>query len=319
MARRPTLEEELHSLSGDPRADETRARIAAALRSGRSPVTARAARLVKEHALEGFEAELKQAFERFLHDPVKSDPTCQAKQAALEALDYGESLDPQPFLRAVEHVQIEGLGNDTAAALRARGVLALARVGHADFELVVARLLVDPLPPVRQAALDALAHRGDRSGAPLALFKLRLGDDDPLVTLAAMTTLMALAPEPGLVELRVALDDDRPERRELAAVALGQARGDDALAVLLDALEGCTRPEERDPILRGIGLHRSERALTTLLAVITERAAADARVAVEALGARRFEPGLAERVRAAAAQNERAELAAVVDEVFAHG
>ena len=87
--------------------------------------------------------------------------------------------------------------------------------------------------------------------------------------------------------------------------------------MLLRALEECARADEREPLIQGIGLHRSERALEALLSVIAERGAADATVAIEALGARRFEPGLPARVRAAARRNDRAELEPVVDATFA--
>ena len=315
--KRLTFEDEQRALAevaANPRSDEARARLLAGLRSQRSLVVARAARLVKERRLDGFEPELKDACARFLVDAKKRDPSCQAKLAALEALDFGESMDAAPFLRAVRHVQHEPA--DTAAGLRARGVLGLARMGHSDFDLVAARLLADPLPPVRQAALEALTYRGDRAGAALAQLKLELGDEDPLVTLAAMSTLLALAPAWGLEALGATLDGEDEAKRELAAVALGQSRRDEALTLLLAALERCTRSEEREPLLRGVGLHRSDRALAALLAVIADGGAADARVAVEALAARRFEPGVGARVRAAAEENDRAELGAVVDELF---
>jgi len=321
LARRATFEEELQALSpvaADPHAPDAATRLAAGLASKRSLVVARAARLVREHALEGHEPALADACARFLVDPVKSDPSCQAKLAALEALDYAESTDAEPFLRAARHVQREG-SSDTAAPLRARAVLGLARIGHPDFDLVAATLLGDAQPPVRQAALDALVHRGDRAGAALALHKLRAGDDDPLVTLAAMAALLALAPDWGRAELGALLDDadgTAGERREWAAVALGQARGDEGLTLLLGALDRCVRADEREPILRGIGLHRSERALAALLPIIADGAAADARAAIEALAARRYDPGIAERVRDAAAANERVDLAAVVAERF---
>src|SRR5262245_6505635 len=263
--RRPSYEDEQRALSevaANPRSDEGRARLRAGLLSKRSLVAARAARLIKEHGIDGFDDDLKDVFVRFLRDPVKSDPSCQAKLAAIEALDYGESMDAEPFLRAVRHVQRESV--DTAAGLRARGVFALARIGHADFDLVVAELLSDPLPPVRQAALDALVHRGDRAGAGLALLKLGIGDEDPLVTVAAMSALLALAPAWGVARLRAVLEAQGEEQRELAAVALGQSRGDEALTVLLEALERGTRAEEREPLLRGIGLHRSDRALEAM-------------------------------------------------------
>jgi hypothetical protein len=112
------------------------------------------------------------------------------------------------------------------------------------------------------------------------------------------------------------LDGEEAEKRELAAVALGQSRSDEALTRLLGALERCTRSDERDPLLRGIGLHRSDRALAAMLAVIADGHPADAKVAIESLAPRRFEPGVAARVRRAAERNERATLAALVDEVF---
>jgi len=226
---------------------------------------------------------------------------------------YGEHREETIFLRAARLVQLEpawGEPVDTATGVRARGILALARLGWEDLDLLAAELLHDPHPPVRQAALEALAHRGARAGASVALFKLRLGDEDPLVTLSAMTALLALAPEWGLRELRSRLDG---ADGELAAMALGQSRADGALPLLLSALEACVEPARRKHLLRGIGMHRSDRALETLLAVIAESPLADAREAVAALAVRRYDPGVAERVRQAAA---RASLRAVVDEHF---
>jgi hypothetical protein len=320
--KRLTLEEELEALtevaahSGSAAA---RARLAVALKSRRSLVVARAARLIKEHRVDGFEKELQAAFERFLDDPVKSDPSCNAKLAVIEALDYGESVDCEPFLRAARHIQMEpawGRPIDTAAPLRGRGVMALARIAYADFELLAAELLNDAEPPVRQAAADALQHRGDRSGAALALYKLRAGDEDPMVTLAAMNALFALAPDWGLATLAPLLDGNDEQARELAAVALGQSKSEQALTLLLEALERCVRAEEREAILRGVGLHRSERALVAMLDLIAEGTAADAKAAIVALDVRRFEPGVADRVRRAARQNQRADLGPVVDETF---
>ncbi|MDB4966126.1 MAG: uncharacterized protein JWN44_1815 [Myxococcales bacterium] len=313
-----TLEAELGALSalvGDPRGEEARAALLAGLRSKRAPVAARAARLVREHRIDGLEAELKDAFDRFMRDPVKSDPGCQAKLAVLEALDYGESMDSAPFVRAVGHVQLEG-APDTAGGVRARGVLALARMGYADFDLIVAQLLTDRLTAVRHAALEGLAHRGDRAGAALAQLKISVGDDEPVVTLAAMSALLVLAPEWALAELRAIVGGKDAEARELAAVTLGQSRTDGALSVLLSALERCIRSEDREALLRGIGLHRSERALDAMLAVIAEAGPVDAKVAIESLVARRFEPGILARVRSATEANERAPLAALVDDVF---
>lgn len=112
MARRATFEEELQALSpvaADPHAPDAAARLGAGLASKRSLVVARAARLVREHAVDGHGAALADAFTRFLVDPVKSDPSCQAKLAALEALEGG----------AQERRRVDRLGVVAAANERA--------------------------------------------------------------------------------------------------------------------------------------------------------------------------------------------------------
>ncbi len=305
----PTLEEEQRALTEAvevPTSDGARVAIAAALASKRSLVAARAANLIKRHRLEGFSEALRETFTRFLDNPVKNDPSCTAKLAAIEALDFTESSDPDPFLRAARHVQLEpawGPPVDTAVGLRQRGIVALARLHHSELDLLAAELLTDTESPVRQAALDALAHRGTREGAALALFKLRLGDEDPLVTLAAMSALVALAPDRALPELIPLVEHTADARRELACVALGQSRRDDALAPLLEALSRCVRAEEREPILRGLGLHRSEGALAALLEVVADGALTDAEAAIAALAVRRFEPTIEKQVREAAKRN----------------
>jgi HEAT repeat protein len=292
-------------------ADSPRERFLSALTSGKSLLVARAAHLIREHSLENFDDELRAAFEQFVPLPYKSDPSCHAKLALLEALDYGESQSAGPFLRAVRIVQKEpawGPPVDTAAGVRARGIVGLARLGHDDLELYAAELLVDPEPPVRQAALDALAHRG--RGAALALHKLEVGDEDPMVLLAAMSALVSLSPEWGLEKLAPMLDGDN---RELAALALGQSRSDAALDLLLKTLENCVRAEDRKQLHRGIGMHRSDRALDSLLEIIREGHVQDAISAIAALHVRRFDPGVADRVKKAA---KRKELAGAISENF---
>jgi len=325
--KRPNaIEAQLHALEAAaavPSSPEAREPLRAALRSGPGLVAARAARIVREHALEGFADDLEACFRRFLAlggpDPVKSDPGCQAKLAALEALDYGGHGSADPFLEATRCVQKEaawGPPVDTAAGVRARGVLALARFAHADLPLIAGALLADPEAPVRQAAAEALAASGDRGLGGLLLLRWELGDEEPLVVMACMAGLLALAPDQALPRLRAALFGADDGARELAALALGQSGREDALDLLLEQAREAPRTVERAPALRALGLHRSERALAALLEVIATGPVADGEIALAGLAARRFDRGVRDRVRAAVEENGDARLAAALAAAF---
>jgi hypothetical protein len=317
--KRPTLEAELEALRGlDLDTPGGRDAVRRGLASARSPVVARAATLVKDARLDGFGAALETAFARFFADPVKHDPGCHAKRAALEALDFTEHPDPAPFLRAAGHAQLEpawGPPVDTAAGLRARAVLGLARLGHPDLPLVAGELLADREAAVRQAAVEALVARGDPAAAGLLALKARLGDEEPMVLLACYEGLLALAPERALPRLAALLDAG--ESSEMAALALGQSGLDAALDLLLERVEATVLAAERAALWRALGLHRTERALAALLAPIAEGGQADAEAAIAALAVRRYDPGVPARARAAAARNRRARLDAALAETFA--
>jgi hypothetical protein len=304
----------LAQVAAEPRTVAARAALITALESKRAPVVARAAKLIQEHAIADLEAEMSVAIERFLRDPARSDPNCHARLALLDALDHAESQDAEPFLRALRTAAPES--PLVTGSMRSRCALALARIGHTDLPVVAGQLLADPQASVRHAALDALAHRGDPAGAGLAMFKLRAGDDDRLVTLAAASALLALAPTWALHELRTHLERGTDSQQQLAAMALGQSRRDEALTLLLEALDRTAIAEDRAPLLTGIGMHRSDRALEAMIAVIRGRGESEARQAIQALAPRRFESGIEARVRAAARDNEDADLRELLDEVF---
>lgn len=294
--------------------------VRAALGSTRSLVAERAATIAKERNLQALERDLALAFERFLVDPVKRDPGCRAKLAAAEALDFLDHLDPAPFVAAARHVQLEpawGPPVDTAVALRGRGLVALARLGYHDLSLIAGELLADRESPVRQAAADALGLLGDRAAAGALVLKIAVGDDDPLVVTACASALLALAPDWALPRFRSFLLGKDLLLRETIALALGQSRLEDAHPLLVELLESTPLAAERSVALRALGLHRSEHSLAVLLATISSGASADARAAVQALAARRFEPGLPARVRAAVEANGADELATIYREAFA--
>jgi HEAT repeat protein len=300
----------LEATARDASSAEAHARLREALRTGPGLVAARAAKIVREHALEGFDDDLNAMFHRLLADPVKNDPGCLGKLAAIEALDFGSHDDAAIFLEATRTFQPEpawGPPVDTAGGVRARGVLALARLAHPDLSFVAGGLLADPESPVRQAAAEALAANGDRSLAGALALRWRLEDDDPLVVLACMTGLLALAPEHALPRLRDALHGADDGARELAALALGSSTRPEALDMLLAHLEAAPRATERAPTLRALGLQRNDRALAVLLKIVETGTSQDAEAAVAALAARRFDAGVRERTYAAARENPASE------------
>jgi HEAT repeat protein len=189
---------------------------------------------------------------------------------------------------------------DTASGVRARGVLALARQAWRDLPLLAAELLEDGEGPVRIAAADALGAHGSRDGAGALISRLARGDEDPMVVIAAFAALLALAPEWALDVARRGIRGGATVDRELTAIALGESRRDDALDLLVEWLERSVVPSDRETYLRAIGLHRTDRAATILLARIAEGSPDDARTAIEALAPRRFDPGMTARAREAA-------------------
>jgi len=212
----PKSSQKLARSTATPSSTESRERLRISLARGEALVVARAAAIVREHRIDGVSREMKDAFQRFLRDPVKSDPVCHAKLAVLEALDALEELEEATFLVAARHEQLEpawGKPVDTAIGVRARGVLALGRIGYADLPLLAGELLGDPTVPVRQAAADALANFGQRTAAGPLVLKVRLGDDEPLVTLSCLSALLAIAPS-GVSQRRGRCSSARTRARE---------------------------------------------------------------------------------------------------------
>jgi hypothetical protein len=110
------------------------------------------------------------AFDRFLNDPVKSDPQCWAKTAIAKALRDLEHRDPGVFLRGISHVQLEpvwGGRADSAAAPRGTCALALVACAPPDTEILkhLTQRLAGREKPVRMDAAVAIAQLGSRGGA----------------------------------------------------------------------------------------------------------------------------------------------------------
>jgi HEAT repeat protein len=297
---------ELRAVRQDPSAAP--ATLDAALGSKHSTIVAAAAEIVADAEMEGLEPALCSAFERFLDSPVKRDPGCRAKTAAVRALYRTGAAATAVFLRGARHVQLEpvwGGSVDTAIELRGTSALGLVRSGYGDAMCELADLLADPEPMVRSAAAQAVAYseRGD-VGVPLLRLKALAGDADPRVTSACLTGLLALAPERSLPFVAEFLQRPAAEVREAAMLALGESRLHEALPLLRGAAERAVVDEECGVALLAIALLRCDAAWEHLIALVRDGSATRACAAIDAIATYRADTALRERVLAAVSERD---------------
>jgi HEAT repeat protein len=318
MARSKAAPGDLAELLADPAQRESergRAALREALASRDAGRVEQAAKLVRTHGLRGVEDALVSAY-RALVGRSQADPSCLAKEAVLAALDAAEHDDALLFVEAAQHTQQERGkpgARDTAGRVRVRGVLGLARLGHADALAIFGARLADPDPEVRAATAQAIAHRGQRDGAGLLLLKLGVGDDHPNISLECLRGLFALAPDLAVPEARRLLRVADERVRESILHALGAAGDDRALEVLQDELGLHSLAQQRAPIIEALGLSVRPRARAILLELVADGSESDAGAALRALSIHRYDPKLVAQLREAVAQHGGASLQALCE------
>ena len=238
----------------------------------------------------GCEADMVKAFATLSERGVQRDPGCRGKYALIRALDAMDWHDDEVFRAGVRLRQMEpswGPPVDTAGAVRSQSAFGLVRLATPDTPLVLADLLVDPLPNVRANAARGFSAWADRMGAAVLRLKLHTGDDDPVVLCETLASLIELDAESGLDFARQWLVDDDSDNREVAALALGQTRLAEALPLLLGALRHTVDAEERRTLLVSVGTLRIEPARDALIERLDGR---DIEPVLEALAPFRFDP-----------------------------
>lgn len=311
MAGRPksqrveVLVERIDAVHLNPTTPEAEQLIREALSSKHWMAVEHAAHVIAQHSLAQYAQELLAVWQHFVGAGIKADPGCRAKESALLALDTLEWFDPDPFLAAVRHVQLEpgyGGATDTAGGVRQRGLFGLLRQHHSQALLYAGELLADPLVDVRVGAADALYQYAGRTGTGLLTQRLHLGDD-PRVLLACATGLIEHEPDYALVLCERWLKGADAERRETAALALGQSKSDEAGDVLIQWSRSAEHGLDRELMLRALSLHRGARARGYVLELVASDNPVEARAAVKALAEHRYDAQLCQRVQEAAATN----------------
>jgi HEAT repeat protein len=253
----------------------------------------KAAPLAAELGMQELIPNLVEAFDRFMIDPVKSDPQCWAKNAiakALKDLSYSEAAF---FLRGITHIQLEpvwGGSEDTAPTLRGASALALVTCPLPRLEILehLADLLAaDPAKTVRSDAAIAIAQLSGPDSALLLRFKALSGDPAAEVTGQCLTSLLDLST--AYVPFVAGFLDSKIEDVPLeAAAALGASSHAAAVQILKDRYRARPDPILTRAILLSLGASRRSEAADFLLDVIAHSEFDHAIDALQALSAGRF-------------------------------
>ena len=225
-----------------------------ALKDRSNYVCGKAASVAGGRLLPALEPDLIAAFDRFMRDPVKSDPQCWAKNSIIKALkDLGYS-EAAVFLRGVEHFQLEpvwGGRADTAATLRASCAHALVSCRLDTFTVLtrLTDLLADPEALVRIDAARAIAQLSAREGSLPLRLKALSGDAESEVVGHCLVALLALDASGHLPFVASFLTKADPDVRMEAAAALAESREAKALELLNEFRETQIDPEVQRTLL----------------------------------------------------------------------
>ena len=326
MSGRDALErklEALHALrDGSGATAEGPLRKALADRNGF--YVSKAAALVDRFALRPLIPDLLAAFDRFLEDPIKSDPQCWAKNALIAALHALEHRGAAPYLRGLRHVQMEpvfGGRADSAGALRGKCALALADSDLAPRQILNALtdLLVDPERAARLDAVRAVARLAQPESALLIRFKALVGDAHPDVMRECLLSLMTLAPADSVEFVARFLDPENELLCGDAAEALAGGRRQEALDALLAFLRRKIPMATRRSTLLTLAASALPESGEYLAAVIANEPVEAAEAALTALGASRFREQHRERVAALVEGRKSAVLDTAMRQAFDDG
>ena len=302
MARRPTIEEQLshlRALRDEPNPEVVRQSLTRALRSRSSLLVAEAARATAEQGLVDLVEELEKALERLLDRPAQADKGCTAKSALVRTLLELEAPAGEIFKRGAYHVQPEpafGGPVDAAVELRSLCVRGLLQIQHPEAMLVATDALMDKEWPVRRETARALVLTGRLEVESLLRLKALSGDPEPEVVGQCLASLLRLFPNRSLPFVHRFLQGSSRGVIEVAALALGESRLEEAVDLLLTALREAPNPDLRRTFLLALATTRREQALDFLLGRVLSASTVEAHEALSALSVNRHDEALRQRV-----------------------
>ena len=289
-----TIDEKLEALDhlNPDDAQLTHETLSTSLEEKHYRIVAKAAKLCAEHLLYELEENLRKAYQRFLKNPVKTDPNCIAKRALSRAVVDLDGKHLDFYLAGIQYKQLEpvwGGSVDTAADIRASCAMGLVATGYPRALQEITLLLNDPEPAARLGAVRAIGC-GNPNNAELLLRSQALaGDDSPEITGECFFQLLSIEPDYSPTFIALFLNPEwiikEPDAvREHAALALGESKQPETLTYLRNAWDREILDKGfRQIIIRATSLHRSDEAFDWLLSIIENENTHLSQSAVDAL------------------------------------
>ncbi len=264
-----------------------------ALKDRANYLTAKAAAVVADRQFRGLMEDLLTAFERFMRDPLKSDPQCWGKIAIVKALQELGHADRAVFLTGIVHIQLEpvwGGRQDSAAPLRAACAMALLQCDIPAFDLLVylTDLLADAETLVRADAARAIGQLGAREGLLPLRLKTLAGDADPEVIGHCFTALLGIGSRDVLPFVARFLRDKDPDVRIEAVAALCDSTEPEGVGLVKEFWERQFDREVKKTVLAVMAGSPHREAAEFLASVIEAGPAELAIAATDALSKSRF-------------------------------
>jgi HEAT repeat protein len=275
-----------------------------ALKDRSNYLVSKAAALAGELRLTALVPDLLHAFDRFMKDPIKTDPQCWAKNAIVKALKDLNHDDPAIFLRGIRHVQLEPVWSnppvaDTALTLRGSCALALVACSL-DRQTILTRLvdLLADQPAVRLDAIRALGQCPGHDTTLLLRLKALLGDKESEVSGACFDVLLEISPADSVPFVARFLTAKDPEVQAEAAAALAASLEPAAVDALKQCFAGRSDPALKTAILQSLAGSREIAGAEFLLSVVEESTSAQAEIALQSLAGGRFRDEFRARLEA---------------------
>ncbi|MEM8503644.1 MAG: HEAT repeat domain-containing protein [Cyanobacteria bacterium P01_D01_bin.1] len=257
------------------------------------------AKLIIRHSLTQLIPDLIVAFHKMLEKGEKTDPGCKAKWAIANTLYQLEQPNADLFLTGIRHTQLEpvwGGTTDTAPPLRSLCALGLVQANYSDVLSELADLLADDEHDARAGAARAVGYSQNPAGIPLLRLKVHFGDTEPQVMSECFVALLQLSAEQAPIVIE-RLESGSEAERELAAIALGEARIPEAFAAIKRQWQRTRSPELRSSFLLAIATLRTEAAIDFLLGLVERGNQQEATNAIAALEIYRHTPDIWQRVQ----------------------